>query len=854
MSPAAVPPLPLAGLFALLVAALLATLLVIARLLRRARRDRADLAAFEQFSNDWAWAQDPDFKFTAFAGGSYRRQHLDLGPLIGTTRWEPPERLLDPQAMAAHRAACERHEPFHDFQYGVRFPDGTTRWFVTSGYPVFDRRGRFAGYRGLAREDTERVRAERALRLSEHRIAAIAAGSPVPMFALDSAGRVILWNRGCEVVLGITARDMLGRDDAWRAFYPAARPVLANCVMGDDPAGVAGRYYEGRARPSESIPGALEAEAYFPDIGGRERWLFFVAAPMRDEHGEIVGAIETLQDVTERRRAEGALEARNAALRALIDNMPGGVSVIDANHRLVTWNAAFLSLLDLPASLFDGDSVPLETVIRYNAARGEYGPGETDTLVEAAMTRARLTQSHVLERRRPDGTVLEIRGSAMPGGGFVTVYTDITARKAAEEALRLHSAYLHAVIDHLPQGVSVFDQSLRLKHWNGRFAEILDLPAEVLNENATFEDILRIRAARGEYGPGDLDAQVRERRERALRFEPHRFERTRPSGMTCLVEGRPMAMDGRVVGFVTTYTDVTEARRVRAEVEALNASLEERVARRTAELRAANERLAQAMDQLVQSEKLAALGGLVAGVAHELNTPLGNAATVASAFRERVAQFRVAASGPLRRSLLDEFVAGCDEAAHLMQRNVDRAAQQIAHFKQVAVDQTSERRRRFDLRVTIEEIAATLHPQLKHRPQTVAIEVPDGIEMDSFPGPLEQVIVNLIDNALTHAYDAEQGGTIHLRAQRQGELAVRIEVADNGRGMPAEVRNRAFDPFFTTRLGKGGSGLGLYIVFNLVTSVLGGSITLASEAGWGTRHTITLPLVAPAAGAAPGEP
>lgn len=302
-----------------------------------------------------------------------------------------------------------------------------------------------------------------------------------------------------------------------------------------------------------------------------------------------------------------------------------------------------------------------------------------------------------------------------------------------------------------------------------------------------------------------------------------------------------------------TYFDITERRRAQQEILELNTQLEARVAQRTSDLQSANFELSQtlgtlnmAKDQLVQSEKLAALGALVAGVAHELNTPIGNGLTVASSLEYRVQEFdRLMASG-LKRSDLQSFIDDTRQAADILSRNLMRAGALVASFKQVAVDQTSSQRRRFSLSSVASEILITLNPAIRKSACAVSMDMQNDLRMDSYPGPLGQVLANLINNAIVHGFDGGKiPGTITLVARAEGVSQVVVQVRDAGRGIQKADLHRVFEPFFTTRLGQGGSGLGLHIAHSIVTGVLGGSINVSSEAGSGATFTLTLPLCAP---------
>jgi PAS domain S-box-containing protein len=296
---------------------------------------------------------------------------------------------------------------------------------------------------------------------------------------------------------------------------------------------------------------------------------------------------------------------------------------------------------------------------------------------------------------------------------------------------------------------------------------------------------------------------------------------------------RTLLFDGADVGdgCVVSAHDLTERKRLENELRQLAEGLEERVRLRTQEL--------------VRSEKLASLGALVAGVAHELNTPIGNATMVASTLAGRLRAFEAGMADGLRRTALHQFLQDVREIEAVLDRNLQRAAGLITSFKQLAVDQTSEQRRRFSLADVVGEVLLALSPVLKRGQIEVAVDVEPALMLDSYPGPLGQVLMNLINNAVVHAFEPNSAGQILIKAWSGARGNVLVEVADNGRGIPAEHGPRLFDPFFTTRMGQGGSGLGLHIVHNLVTGPLGGTIDVSSTPREGACFRLDLPLGAP---------
>ena len=304
---------------------------------------------------------------------------------------------------------------------------------------------------------------------------------------------------------------------------------------------------------------------------------------------------------------------------------------------------------------------------------------------------------------------------------------------------------------------------------------------------------------------------------------------------------RPLRMAGVTV-------DVSELREHEYAMERVNQELEQRVAQRTSDLTLLNHELSSTIDQLrmtqhqlVESEKLAALGGLVAGIAHEVNTPLGVGVTAASHLEQQAQQFRAAmAAGTVSSQQTSMFSQTVSDASAMVLRNLQRADKMIRSFKQVAVDQTSEAPRLIQLAAYMDEILVSLQPVLKRSPHELKIDVPAGLTVYTQPGAIYQIVVNLVTNSMTHAFTGIAHGRMQIQAAADGDGWV-LHYSDNGVGMEESVRRRIYDPFFTTRRGQGGSGLGMHIVYKLVVQTLDGSIECESAIGQGTRFHVHFP-------------
>ncbi|MBB6249604.1 PAS domain-containing sensor histidine kinase [Nitrospirillum iridis] len=484
----------------------------------------------------------------------------------------------------------------------------------------------------------------------------------------------------------------------------------------------------------------------------------------------------------------------------------------------------------------------------------------------------------------------------IPGGGIVLSYHDITDRRVAEEELRRKSAILSAAMEAVPGGFMVMDERFNFVVWSRNWPAIGGATDEIVRAYPNMPDLARWQSRRGDYDAIRLEANqfdtetiasipwlgrllalqaarppqlipTDEERELLVQWQLLRYrpegrpdgERAEGSGTIHIggddgriVEFRRSRMPG--LGWVSIYNDVTERYR-----------REEETARAHAETARALQELRDTQESLVQAEKLASLGELVAGVAHELNTPVGISYTAATFLSDRLREFRVELERTPRRATMMEFLDLVGETADLMTVNAGRAARLVQSFKNIAVDQTNDERRLLSLKSYLEEIAISLSPQWKRPGHTLTIDCPTGLVLDTYPGALSQVLTNLIVNATLHGYAPGQAGRLTITASplplaagggtgRPAAEHVEILFADDGKGIAPEALPRIFDPFFTTRRGAGSTGLGLNIVFNLVTRTLGGRIEVDSTPGRGTRFFLRLPKVAPQPPASPAQP
>lgn len=467
-------------------------------------------------------------------------------------------------------------------------------------------------------------------------------------------------------------------------------------------------------------------------------------------------------------------------------------------------------------------------VLRWNDAYLRFFPEQAGALHIGAMAPETRLDA------RCDGRRYEADSQFLPCGGRLTLWTDVTARRAEEELAR-KTATLEALLEHLDQGVIMYDAEGRCVAWNRRAQEQLDLPDALFADSPTLNRVRDYQISRGEFGPDarQLPTVLRadDSTKAALRGHPIAYERQRPNGMVLEIRANVLP-DG---GLVFSYTDITAHKRAEEELRAAK----ERAEHALSDLR-------NTQESLIQAEKMASLAQLVAGVAHEVNTPIGVTLTAISHLGEEIGKIRgLFSEGRVRKSDFQEFLDISWESTRMILANIQRAAELIQSFKQVAVDQASAERRAFDLRDYVGEVLLSLHPRLRKSKIKIVADIPADLVVDGYPGAFSQVLSNLVINALVHAYDEGQEGRIALTAREFQPGWVELRYRDDGKGIPTGVRPRVFDPFFTTKRGLGASGLGLNICYNIMTGTMKGSIAVESEEGRGTSFILKFPRKVP---------
>jgi PAS domain S-box-containing protein len=586
-------------------------------------------------------------------------------------------------------------------------------------------------------------------------------------------------------------------------------------------------------RPLASIAGSIRA------LAAGKKDASIPSTDVSNEIGDIARAAEVF-----RRTLVEADSAREAAVHALaeqrlaeesyrklFEGSVDGIYVTTPAGELLNANPALAKIMgyDTPEQIIRGIGDIAETIYLHPSARAEY---------QRLMQRDGMVREFEYQVRQRGGAVLWLADSATAvrdEAGEIIRYEgtvrDITQQKRAEDAIAEGRRLLQQVIDTVPAVINVKDKQLRYILMNRYMAGIFGIePADAIGRTTT--DLMsRYGAQKTDENDKRVLAIGRE-----LGFYEEEYLDSSGNLRQWVVNKLPLLdADGEIENIVTVALDIGDRKRGEQEMRAAKDAAE-----------AALRNLRETQNSLIEAEKLAALGRLVAGVAHEVNNPVGISLTVASSLERKTALFASeVARGDLRRSSLNDFLEASRDASSQLVANLNRAAELITSFKQVAADRNYSDQRTFDLGDLTEQVVMSLRPGLRKHNLTLTVDCQPNLTMNSYPGPYGQVLTNLFLNAVAHAFPGGKPGALDITVREAGKNNVEILFSDDGCGMSLDVRRRAFDPFFTTRRDQGGTGLGLHIVYSIVTNRLGGRLHLDSEPGSGTRIQIILPRVAP---------
>jgi len=493
-------------------------------------------------------------------------------------------------------------------------------------------------------------------------------------------------------------------------------------------------------------------------------------------------------------------------LKMIIEFLPSGVSLVDVEGNVIVWNQRFKRLLDYPEELLWPGKAHLEELIRFNLARGDFGADKPEGAADEILARFSRREPFIFERVRPDGIALEVRGQPLPEGGFVVLCNDISDRKRAErEAIRF-ATYLRAVLDNLPHGISVVDDTLGLVLYNQAFLDLLDLPRD-LADNGRYDELIRYNARRGEYGAGDADALTEERLALIRRFEPHHFTRTRPDGTVLDIIGRPISLDGLSAGFVSAFIDITSHKKAEDAIRSLNAELERRVAARTTELEAANRQLA-AFNSSVSHDLRApmrAIGGYLGMLREELPGPLDETSRALFA--------RIGGTLGRMSNIIDDLLA------------LSRVGQGALQAGRTSLSQIA--------REIVADIVAA-EPACR-----ADWQIAEHVEACADAGLLRCALENLLRNALKYSSKVDKP---RIEFGSRDERGKRVYyVRDNGVGFDMANAKKLFGPFVRLhdRRDFEGTGLGLTIVDQVIRRH-GGEVWADAAPGRGATFCFTL--------------
>jgi PAS domain S-box-containing protein len=769
----------------------------------RLKESERRIRALFNATSDSVILQDPAGRILAInEEGAARRQRTPeecLGRLVYDTF---PSEVAESRRTRIQETVASGRPCFFEERRGESL-------YWISLYPIFDRQDRVVQLASYARDITRTRQADIKLREQENYLKTILDSVQTGIFIVESQSRQIVdVNPAGARMFGDTKENILGRK-CQQFICPAdICPVLDQNKQVDN------------------------AERMLLTAAGETKPVLKTVIPVTLRGAEHL--LESIVDISLLKRTEDSLRESEARIRALFNATTDSAILLDLDDRILAINEYGARRRGKSIAECLGELV-------YASFDPEAARSRKAWLEEAG----RSGQSVMFEEKRGDNSYLiRLFPILDPEGRVVQLASfskDVTSQKTAEEALLRSEQKYRGIFENAVVGIYQITADGLLLSANPTLASILGY--------VSVEELMAQAQSRDE-ATGRLHDALKPLA--SLAPEPLETLMTRRDGQRIWVSIRnqevadPLGAISYIEGFVE---NISKRKQAEEDLRLLNIELEDRVNKRTSQLKQANEELNRTLEnlrktqtQLALSEKLAALGELVAGVAHEINTPVGVALSASSTLGDKTLHTREAfQQGQMKRSHLTEYLDSTKEGVEMILVNLNRAAELIRSFKMVAADQVSEGRRAFQVNEYIAEILLSLRPKLKKTNIQVAVDCPPDLKVDSYPGALSHILTNFIVNSLVHGFDEGQTGRIDLEI-RKTDGSLLLSYSDNGKGIPPENINRIFEPFFTTARHKRATGLGLHIVYNIVTQTLGGTITCQSEPGQGATFNVTIPL------------
>jgi len=579
----------------------------------------------------------------------------------------------------------------------------------------------------------------------------------------------------------------------------------------------------------------------------REQFIEGTWLQITDHRTRDGGIVSIYTDVTELKTKQLEIEKQSTILKSTLENMGQGITMVDRDLNTMTLNQKFLELMEFPAEKFQ-QGFTMEQAFRFNAERGEYGPGDVEQQVRNRLELSRQFKPHRFERTRPDGRIIEIVGNPIEGGGMVATYTDITERQQAEDSLNAALAEFNAVLDNIDYGVLFMSASpeLRARIANRAFRRIWGFPQNFIDRNPTMQELLEFNKDNGIYAvaPEDWDEWLQGRIAsiRAGDIAPQVVERA--DGMVLSYQCVALADGGRML----TYFDITDLKNREAEIS---------LAREAAEQALDDLKTAQA--SLVHAEKMASLGQLTAGIAHEIKNPLNFVNNFAKLSAEMMDELAEVLEAPIAR-LGDDDREEAEDLIATVKENLlkidqhGRRADSIVKNMLLHSREGSTEKQSVDLNALTQEAMNLAYHGARAADKSfnidLQLDLSDAVgRVECLPQDLQRVILNLCSNGMYEAVKRERSGGDPARltvatARQDGRYLVKV--SDNGGGIPAKVQDKVFNPFFTTKPTGEGTGLGLSMSFDIIKQH-GGDLSFDTVPGEGTTFCISVPFQTAAA-------